>query len=78
MFVSKASYYRHLSTHIEQQQQAIQSQLASDAVALHWLDNYCKFYKASGRYADKHLLQDALWTAYGVKMLPSQVSLHCH
>ena len=27
-------------------------------------------------YTDKHLLQDALWTAHGVKMLPSQVSLH--
>jgi len=76
MFVSKASYYRHLSTHIEQQQQAIQSQIGSDAVALHWLDNYCKFYKASGMYTDKHLLQDTLWTAHGVKMLPSQVSLH--
>ena len=76
-FVSKATYYRHLSSHIEQQQQMIHSRIGSDdAVALHWLDNYSKFYKASGMYADKHLVQNALWTAHGVKILPSQVSLH--
>ena len=75
-FVSKATYYRHLSNHVEQQQQTIQSQIGSeDAIALHWLDNYSKFYKASGMYTDKHLVQNALWTAHGVKILPSQVSL---
>ena len=74
--MSKATYYRHLTTHVEQQQQRIQAQIGSDdAVALHWLDNYSKFYKASGMYTDKHLVQNALWTAHGVKMLPS-VSLH--
>ena len=76
LFVSKATYYRQLSGHVQQQQQAIQSQIGSDdAIALHWLDNYSKFYKASGMYTDKHLVQNALWTAHGVKMLPSQVSL---
>ena len=40
-FVSKATYYRHLSSHIEQQQQMIDSRIGSDdSVALHWLDNY--------------------------------------
>jgi hypothetical protein len=76
IFVSKATYYRQLSTHVEEQQEAIQSQIGSDGVvALHWLDNYSKFYKASGMYSDKQLVQNALWTAHGVKMLPSQVSL---
>ena len=27
-------------------------------------------------YTDKHLVQNALWTAHGVKILPYQVSLH--
>ena len=60
IFVSKATYYRHLSSHVEQQHQAIHAKIDSDAVALHWLDNYSKFYKASGMYTDKHLVQNLI------------------
>jgi len=43
---------------------------------LHWLDNYAKFYKASGMYDTKDLLPKVQWTAHGVKFLPGIVKLN--
>jgi len=51
---------------------------STEAPALHWLDNYAKYYKATSMHIDKDLLQSVQWTTHGVKILPDKVNLRWH
>src|SRR5690349_17735789 len=58
LFVSKAtSNGNSVATFNNNKQYSLK---LAPMIALHWVDNYSKFYKASGKYSEKHLVQNAL------------------